>query len=93
MTKGGIGNQRECIINAVLLARQLGLGVVLPAVHVIAHAHQDYLESRGSSASYLPPFDDREEWGRFDLVFDEHRFVHAVRGLGVPVLAELPQGR
>jgi hypothetical protein len=41
-TTGGIGNQRECIVNAILLARLLGLGgLVVPVIHPIWHSHQD----------------------------------------------------
>jgi hypothetical protein len=88
-TYGGIGNQRECIVNGVLLARLLGLGLVLPRVQLIAHKEQDCL---GSKVSYKSPFDNRSKWGAFDLMFDRNRFIEGCSSVGVRVIEEPPSG-
>jgi hypothetical protein len=89
-TVGGVGNQRECIINSVLLARHLGLRLVFPQAHPIFHPHQDFL--RNTTKHYEEPFANRSTWGQMDLIFDRARFVEGMREVGVRLVNDVPPG-
>jgi hypothetical protein len=91
-TTGGIGNQRECIVNAILLARLLGLGLVVPVIHPIWHSHQDVLLNSHSGKQYEPPFANWSTWGQFDLVFDQDHFNTSSLAAGVRVVDRTPTG-
>ena len=88
-TYGGIGNQCECIINAVLLTRELGLtGLILPNVQLVAHGFQD----TNPNFDYKPPFNNRSLQGSFYLMFDSQRFIDGCRSIGVEVVEQAPEG-
>jgi hypothetical protein len=74
-----------------LVARTLGLCLVLPQVYSIYHSRLE--QGAPGRTDYLPPFNNRGGWGRFDLMFDLDTFVEAMHALGVPVLSwEAAQG-
>mmetsp|Transcript_16908 Transcript_16908/g.28136 ORF Transcript_16908/g.28136 Transcript_16908/m.28136 type:complete len:370 (+) Transcript_16908:43-1152(+) len=84
LTRGGGGNQRECIISAGLLASLLKLCLVLPKVHPIFHLAQEHRSQNRSS--YLPPYHNRTNWGDFGDLFDKHHFVSSLHKLGICVV-------
>ena len=40
--RGGLNNQRECVINGIIAAAELGLTLVLPRVHPIGRGNEKY---------------------------------------------------
>lgn len=40
--RGGLNNQRECLINSVLMARQLGLALILPDVDLVGRGNEKF---------------------------------------------------
>lgn len=83
-TVGGAGNQRECIINAVLVAYSTGLCLVQPNTWAIFHA--DLERGVKGRTDYMPPFNDRSSWNNFDTMFEPTAFRQAMAKLGVVVV-------
>jgi len=79
----GLSNQRQCILESALLARNLSLGLRLP--RVVRNGIQDL--RRGIKP--VLAIDAAEGGGLpFGALFDEARFVAALRAWGVPPVAE-----
>lgn len=79
---GGGGNQRESVINSVLVALLLEVDcLVLPNVSLIAIPVQEY--GHRGRASYASPFDDRSSWYRFGNLFDAAFFQRRMHRLGL----------
>tara|TARA_B100000795_G_scaffold49293_1_gene32380 strand:+ start:3359 stop:4708 length:1350 start_codon:yes stop_codon:yes gene_type:complete len=87
-TIGGGGNQRECIVNAALAARAMGLCLVLPRTFLIFHAGQEH--GRRGRRDYAAPYRDAPRDGgggmwsaAFGLMFDEQVFRARLSNLSV----------
>ena len=86
-TIGGGGNQRECIVNAALAARAMGLCLVLPRTFLIFHATQEH--GRRGRRDYVAPYRDAPRDGggmwsaAFGLMFDVHTFRARLSNLSV----------
>ena len=40
--RGGLNNQRECIVNGIVAAHELGLHLVLPSAHPVGQGNEKY---------------------------------------------------
>lgn len=89
-TMGGVGNQRECIVNLLILAKVLNFCAVLPSVSLIAHKFQE--QGQKGRNNYVPPWHDRETWGRFELLFDQELFLQSAQKLGICLVPQAPAG-
>jgi hypothetical protein len=79
----GLSNQRQCILESALLARNLSLGLRLP--RVVRNGIQDLRQG----IKPVLAIDSSEGGGLpFGSLFDEPRFSSALRTWGVPPVAE-----
>ena len=74
--RGGLNNQRECLINAILMARVLGLaGVLTPGIDLIGRGNEKF---QPAAPQYVAPFNTSTCTGRplagceFGALFDAH---------------------
>ena len=44
--RGGLNNQRECIVNGIVAAHELGLHLVLPSAHPVGQGNEKCLNKR-----------------------------------------------
>ena len=74
--RGGLNNQRECIVNGIVAAHELGLHLVLPSAHPVGQGNEKY---DPHDAKFEGIYADRTKWPdlRFGSLFD----VDAARGL------------
>ena len=70
--RGGLNNQRECVINGIIAAAELGLTLVLPRVHPIGRGNEKYAPH---DAAYEGRFagmtlDTRRKWAHWESLFN-----------------------
>ena len=82
-TVGGAGNQRECIINAALVAHSTGLCLVQPETWAIYHP--DLERGVHGRTDYVSPFNDRRVWHDFPTMFQPAAFIQGMKRFGVVV--------
>lgn len=88
---GGGGNQREGVINAVLVALSKGIRcLVLPSVKLVAVRSQEH--GVIGRTNYPEPFSNRSQWPRFSMLFDEDFFTKQMGRLGVCVVTQPASG-
>ena len=75
--RGGLNNQKECLVNAAIVAHELGVTLALPHFDLIGSGNEKF---EPSGASYVGPYGDRSRWGHFGHLFNASRFVHGLKG-------------
>ena len=98
--RGGLNNQKECLINAGIAAKALNVTLALPHFDLIGHGNERF---EPTGAKYIGPYADRERWGHFPHLFDMQwasttlkqslqtlSRIRPVFGGGAPYLVKLP---
>lgn len=80
--RGGLSNQRECIVNAGIAAHALGLPLVLPRLELIGRGNERFAPE---DAHYVHPWNNRGSWGAFGQLYDTHHATETLRQL-VPLV-------
>lgn len=75
--RGGLHNQKECVVNAGIAAHQLGVALALPHLKLIGSGNEPF-EPQG--AKYVAPYTDRSKWGHFNHLFNASHAVKALAG-------------
>ena len=57
--RGGLNNQRECIVNGIVAAHELGLHLVLPSAHPVGQGNEKY---DPHDAKFEGIYADRSQW-------------------------------
>ena len=57
--RGGLNNQRECIVNGIVAAHELGLHLVLPSAHPVGQGNEKY---DPHDAKFEGIYADRTKW-------------------------------
>ena len=90
ITAGGCGNQRECIINGILLAHATGLGIVKPKVFPLRHAFQEF--GKRGRTDYTGIYKEREKWNDFSFMFSTEGWNASLAKLGICWVESAPSG-
>jgi hypothetical protein len=85
--RGGLNNQKECIVNAGIAAHRLGLPLVLPHVDLVGHGNEQF---EPTDAKYVKPYDDRTRWGHFAHLFNATWVAASLNG-SLPLLQRVHQ--
>ena len=75
--RGGLSNQRECIVNAGIAAHALGVPLVLPRLDLIGRGNEQFAPK---DARYVHPWNNHASWGAFGQLYDQR---HAVQSLDI----------
>ena len=75
--RGGLSNQKECLVNAAIVAHALNVTLVLPHVDLIGRGNEQFEPPR---AAYVKPYADRSKWGHFTHLFNATTFINGLDG-------------
>ncbi|KAL1525496.1 hypothetical protein AB1Y20_020352 [Prymnesium parvum] len=75
--RGGLSNQKECVVNGGIVASRLGITFALPHLDLIGTGNEKF-EPQG--AKYVVPYADRKRWGHFSHVFNTSRAMRLLQG-------------
>ena len=75
--RGGLNNQKECLINAGIVAHLLNVTLALPHLDLIGSGNEKF---EPATASYIGPYSDRSRWGHFGHLFNTSQLVSTFRG-------------
>ena len=75
--RGGLNNQKECLINAGIVAHLLNVTLALPHLDLIGSGNEKF---EPSTAAYIGPYSDRSRWGHFGHLFNTSQLVSTFRG-------------
>lgn len=75
--RGGLNNQKECLINAGIVAHLLNVTLALPHLDLIGSGNEKF---EPATASYVGPYSDRSRWGHFGHLFNTSQLVSTFRG-------------
>ena len=65
--RGGLNNQRECVINGIIAASELNLTLLLPKLHPVGRGNEKYAPK---AASYEGRYADRKRWAHWDSLLN-----------------------
>ena len=65
--RGGLNNQKECLVNAGIVARALNVTLALPHFNLVGHGNEQF---EPANAKYIGPYADRDRWGHFGHIFN-----------------------
>ena len=87
--RGGLSNQRECIVNAGIAAHMLGVPLVLPRLDLIGRGNEQFAPK---DAHYVHPWDGHASGGAFGLLYDQRHAAQLLDSAGVVRLSRLRGG-
>ena len=74
--RGGLSNQRECIVNAGIAAHMLGLKLVLPRLELIGRGNERFAPA---DPHYVQPWASTQSWGAFGQLYDTNHTTETLR--------------
>ena len=77
VVRGGLSNQKECLINAAIVAHALNVTLALPHLDLIGRGNERF---EPADAKYVGPYADRSRWGHFAHLFNASHFTRALEG-------------
>ena len=93
-TLGGLHNQKECVVNAIIAAHSLGIPLQLPTLRLVGEGNEQFAPQH---AKYRRPFNarlrDGTPGGRFDLLFNTTHARALLRSASVGVAHRRPAER
>ena len=75
--RGGLSNQKECLVNAGIAASRLGVTLALPRFDLIGSGNEKF---EPADAHYVTPYGDRDTWGHFNHLFNTSRALKSLEG-------------
>ena len=84
--RGGLSNQRECIVNAGIAAHMLGVPLVLPRLDLIGRGNEQFAPK---DAHYVHPWDSHASRGAFGQLYDQRHAAQLLDRAGVVRLIRL----
>lgn len=74
--RGGLNNQKECLVNAGIVAHALNLSLALPHFSLIGHGNERF---EPTDAKYVGPYADRDKWGHAGHLFNTTWLTNKLR--------------
>ena len=75
--RGGLSNQKECIVNAAIVAHALNMTLALPHIDLIGRGNERF---EPNATAYVGPYAAREKWGHFTQLYNATRLISALGG-------------
>ncbi len=75
--RGGLSNQKECLVNAGIVARALNVTLALPHFDLIGRGNEKF---EPSNARYVGPYSERDRWGHFSHLFNATQLIASLEG-------------
>ena len=75
--RGGLSNQKECLVNAAIVAHFLNVSLLLPNFDLNGRGNERF---EPTGAKYVKPYAERDKWGHFSHLFNVSRFVSGLTG-------------
>ena len=98
--RGGLSNQKECLVNAGIVAHALNMTLLLPHFDMIGLGNEKF---EPNHTAYVGPYADRTRWGHFSHLFNATYFEDGLSGslsllprlrsviaAGKPTIVQLP---
>ena len=74
--RGGLNNQKECLINAGIVAHALNITLAVPHLDVVGHGNEKF---EPANANYVKPYADRSRRGHFGHFYNTSWFLENLR--------------
>ena len=81
--RGGLSNQKECLINAAIAAHALNATLALPHFDLIGSGNEKF---EPSNPAYVGPYADRRRWGHFGHLFNASLLTSSFKGTSLSLL-------
>ena len=75
--RGGLSNQKECLVNAGIVARALNVTLALPHFDLIGRGNEKF---EPSNARYVGTYSERDRWGHFSHLFNATQLIASLEG-------------
>ena len=77
VVRGGLSNQKECLVNAGIVAHALGVTLALPHFDLVGRGNERF---EPENAAYVRPYADRSRWGHFSHLFNATSLSDHLKG-------------